>query len=133
MKTTIEMHGYEITIEETEGMISVSATKDGETVEEFELEAGDEGSESGDEDVIPFGEDGEEEDFGSEGENDEEMGEEEEEMGEEEEEHGREEKEEGALESFSAFFKRSKVKRVNESKKIAPKTVKRTTTKRTRK
>ena len=38
MKTTIEMNGYEIVIEETAGMLSVTAMKDGETVEEFSLE-----------------------------------------------------------------------------------------------
>ena len=45
MKTTIEINGYEIVVEETEGVINVSALKDGETVEEFELETSDEGQE----------------------------------------------------------------------------------------
>ena len=39
MKTTIEIHGYEIVIEESNGLVTVSALKDGETVEEFELES----------------------------------------------------------------------------------------------
>ena len=38
MKTTIEVHGYEIVIEETEMGVSVSAMKDDETVESFELD-----------------------------------------------------------------------------------------------
>ena len=41
MKTTIEMHGFEIVIEETEaGLLTVSAMKDGDVVEEFTLEGG---------------------------------------------------------------------------------------------
>jgi hypothetical protein len=38
MKTTIEVHGYEITIDEMNDKILVSASKEGETVEEFELD-----------------------------------------------------------------------------------------------
>jgi hypothetical protein len=38
MKTTIEVHGYEIKIDEMNDRILVSAVKDGETVEEFELD-----------------------------------------------------------------------------------------------
>jgi len=117
MKTTIEMHGYEIVIEETqEGLLTVSATKDGEVVESFELEGGEDhpGMESEEgEEMMPFG-DEEESDFesGEEeeemGEEEEEMGEEEEEMGEEEEEMGEEEEEEGKLESFNSFIKKRK-------------------------
>ena len=120
MKTTIEIHGYEITIEETEGTLSVSATKDGEIVEQFELESGEdiEGDE-GDEDVVPFGDDEEEEDFDGEGENDEEMDE--------------EPAEEGALESFSAYFSKSKkIKKVNESKKPTTKRTSKVAPKRAR-
>lgn len=41
MKLKFELNGYEIVIEETEGgAISVSALKDEEIVEEFELEGG---------------------------------------------------------------------------------------------
>lgn len=93
MKTTIEMHGYEIVISETEeGLLTVQAMKDGEVVEEFELEGGEDhpGMEhTGDEDeMMPFGgEEEEEEDLGEE---------EEEEMGEEE----------GKLESFNSFVRR---------------------------
>ena len=39
MKLTFEVHGYTITINETEEGVLVSAEKDGEVVEEFELEA----------------------------------------------------------------------------------------------
>jgi hypothetical protein len=39
MKLTFEVHGYMITINETEEGVLVSAEKDGEVVEEFELEA----------------------------------------------------------------------------------------------
>jgi hypothetical protein len=38
MKTTIEIKGYEIVIEETEDGVTVMAVQDGETVEEFTLE-----------------------------------------------------------------------------------------------
>jgi len=116
MKTTIEMHGYEITISESEeGKVMVQALKDGEVIEEFELEGGEDQpgtedredmEEMGDEEMSAFGE--EESDLGDEGEEaEEEMGEEEsgEEM--EEEEMG---EEEGALESFSAFFNTKKMK-----------------------
>lgn len=109
MKTTIEVSGYEIKIEEMEGKIMVSAMKDEEVVEEFELESeGMEGEEDfggemeGDDDEMSaFGEEGEEEgeEFGEEGEMEEEGDEfeEEEEM-----------EEEGKLESFSYFVKRRK-------------------------
>ena len=41
MKLTFDMHGYTIVIEETEeNVIKVSAEKDGEEVESFELEGG---------------------------------------------------------------------------------------------
>jgi len=62
MKTTIEVHGYEIKIDEMNDRILVSAVKDGETVEEFELdvEAGFE-DEDDMEGMEAFGE--EEEDF----------------------------------------------------------------------
>ena len=41
MKLTFEMHGYTIVIEETEeNLIKISAEKDGEEVESFELEGG---------------------------------------------------------------------------------------------
>lgn len=39
MKTTIEVNGYQIVVEELEGSVSVSALKDEEVVEEFTLES----------------------------------------------------------------------------------------------
>jgi hypothetical protein len=110
MKTTIEMHGYEITISESEeGKVMVQALKDGEVIEEFELEGGEdrpsqEEEEMGEEggEMAAFGE--EEDDLGDEMEDDMEDNMEEEDDMEEEAE------EEAALESFSAFFKKSKKK-----------------------
>jgi len=60
MKTTIEVHGYEITIDEMNDRLLVSASKDGETVEEFELDF-EEGFED-DKGMKGFGEE-EEDDF----------------------------------------------------------------------
>ena len=66
MKLTFEMHGYMITIEETEeNMIKVSAMKDDEVVEEFELEGGEdhegfEEEEGQDMEELPEGGEGEE-------------------------------------------------------------------------
>ena len=107
MKTTIEVGGYEIKIEEMEGKIMVSAMKDEEVVEEFELESegmeGEEGfedeMEGGEDEMSAFGdEDAEEEDdFEDEMEGDEDF--------EEEEEEG---EEAGKLESFSHFVKKRK-------------------------
>jgi len=106
MKTTIEVHGYEIKIDEMNDKILVSAVKEGETVEEFELdvEAGFEDDDMGRMDA--FGEEGdEEEDF--DGEDMEDMDDEDmEEM--EEDEMEEEEEEEGKLESFSHFVKNRK-------------------------
>lgn len=74
MKTSVEINGYTISIEESEGIISVNAIKDDEVVEEFtiQVEEGEEGqseSEFGQEDDIKkFDEFGDEEpDFGAEG------------------------------------------------------------------
>ena len=95
MKTTVEINDYIITIEEIDGNISVSATKDEEVVEEFtiEVEEGQE-SEEGQEDVQGF------EDFGRD--------EEEDNFGDDEEEEEAE-KEMGQLESFQSFIsKKSK-------------------------
>jgi hypothetical protein len=41
MKTTIEVKGFEIIIDETEDSLVVTAMKEGETVEEFELSLSD--------------------------------------------------------------------------------------------
>lgn len=133
MKTTIEVNGYEIVIEETDGMVSVSALKDGETVEEFSLEAteGAEGVEG--EEVQSFGEYEEEEDFEGEvmpgedtdledeleEEEEDEMPEEEDELEEEEDELEEEEEQNAApaLESFSSFIN----KKSNSNSKKTPK------------
>jgi hypothetical protein len=86
MKTTIEVGGFEIKIEEIDGKVTVVAEQDGEVIEQFELEtsgeelAGEEG-----EDMMPFGDD-EEEEF---------------EQAQEEDEEG-----EGKLESFNSFIKK---------------------------
>ena len=111
MKTTIEVNGFEIKIEEMDGKIMVSAMKDDEVVEEFELESegmegdedfGDDEMEGDDDEMSSFGDDDmeEEEDFGDDEEMDgEDMDDEGEEM---------EEDEEGKLESFNYFVKRRK-------------------------
>jgi hypothetical protein len=105
MKTTIEVHGFEITIDEMEDKVMVSAVKDGETVEEFELEV--EGGEGSDD----F-EGGEEQDFDDfeGGEDMDDMGEEDE-MGEEDdmgEEDEMGEEEGKTLESFAHFVRNRK-------------------------
>jgi hypothetical protein len=114
MKTTIEVHGYEIKIDEMNDRIMVSAVKDGETVEEFELEveAGYEDDDMGG--MEPF-EGEEEEDFEMDDDmedmDDEEMEEGDDDMDEMDEDEMEEEdmkKEEGKLESFSHFVKRRK-------------------------
>jgi len=115
MKTTIEIGGVEILIEETDGVINVSALKDGETIEEFEIDA--EGDESeGDE--LPEDDENDEEDFEGEDDDmeDDEEGEddfEDDDMEGEEPEGGESEedeepKPETKLESFSSFLKRRK-------------------------
>jgi len=102
MKTKVEINGYEIEIEERDGLISVTATFEDEVVEEFqiEMEEGQEGEE-GQEDVQGFDEFGqeEEEDFGQD---------EEEEGQEDEEEDEKEEELEGKLESFQSFINKKK-------------------------
>lgn len=58
MNLTFEINGYVINITETEeGMVSVSATKDDEVVEEFTLEGSEEGGEEDMEDFEEGGED----------------------------------------------------------------------------
>lgn len=111
MKTTIEVSGYEIKIEEMEGKIMVSAMKDDEVVEEFELESegmeGGEGFENDDmegDEMSAFGEEEDEmDDFEEEEEEDDDDME-----GDEEEEEMDNEEEAGKLESFSYFVKRRK-------------------------
>jgi hypothetical protein len=103
MKTTVEINDYLITIEEVEGNITVSATKDEEVVEEFTIEV-EEGQNDESDDVQGFGEFGqdEEEDFGQ---NEDESDEDES----DEEEFGQDEEElEGKLESFQSFINKKR-------------------------
>ena len=93
MKTKVEVLGYEIEIEEVDGVVTVKADLDGETVEEFTLEAQGEGKEGKDEeDVKGFGDfdgDEEEEDFPSD----------------EDEDEDKEDEDDGkTLESFQSFI-----------------------------
>jgi hypothetical protein len=61
MKLTFEMHGYTIVIEETEeNLIKVSAEKDGEEVESFELEGGEDHPSMDDESLPEEGGEGDE-------------------------------------------------------------------------
>jgi len=95
MKLKFEMHGYEITIEETEeNMITVSASKDGEVIEEFELEGGEDHPGHEEMDELPEGEESMEEGEPIEGEEQEDFESEEKPMG------------ESKLESFASFLKR---------------------------
>ena len=104
MKTTIEIKGYQIVIDETEELVTVTAIKDDETVEEFSLELteGEEGEEAQGEEGIRSFDDfgGEEEDFGGEESQDEDESQEEEEEEEEESEN--------KLESFQSFINKKK-------------------------
>ena len=108
MKTKVEINGYEIVIEERDGLISVAATFEDEVVEEFQIEteAAQEGEEGeGQEEIQGFDEFGqeEEEDFGQgEIEDEDEFGQE------DEEDDDEEEKEEGQLESFQSFINKKK-------------------------
>ena len=103
MVTKVEVNGYEIVIEEKDGVISVSAMKDDEVIEEFELET-EEGQGFDDEegeDVQGFDEFGqdEEDDFDGQGQDDEDFDSQDEEEG---------EKVEGQLESFQSFINKRK-------------------------
>jgi hypothetical protein len=102
MKTKVEINGYEIEIEERDGLISVTATFEDEVVEEFQIETEEgQGDEEGQDDVQGFDEFGqdEEEDFGQEDEEGQED--------DEDEEEGQNEME-GKLESFQAFINKKK-------------------------
>jgi len=99
MKTKVEINGYEITIEESNGVISVSATFEDEVVEEFsiEIEEGQEGQEDEEgQDIQSFDEYEEEEDLDSE-----------DEEGQDEDE-DEDEDEEIKLESFHSFINKKK-------------------------
>lgn len=125
MKSTIEVKGYKIVIEEGEETISVIATKDDETIEEFEINVSEEGEDSnkeekdGDEkNVKSFDDFEEEDDFEEKGETenddddedidfDSENDDEEDEYPEDVEDKNPD-KEVQALESFNSFLRRSK-------------------------
>jgi hypothetical protein len=96
MKTKVEINGYEIVIEEKDGLISVSATKDEEVVEEFEIETeeGQFNDEEG-EDVQGFDEFGQDEEEDFEGDEDSEF-------------EGEEDENEVKLESFQSFINKRK-------------------------
>lgn len=104
MKTTIEINGFEIVIEETDGLITVSAIKDEETIEEFEVQSG----EQSDDDVQGFddfdgdSEDGEEDFEGEEEEDFEGDSQDDEETDDDDDDS------EGKLESFQSFLKKRK-------------------------
>ncbi len=112
MKTKIEVLGYEIEIEEVDGLVTVKAELDGETVEEFTLEAQDkesddddhEGDAQGDDSVKGFGDfdaQDEEDDFDGDLSQGDDEDEDEEDAQEDKEELGRDEVK---LESFNSFF-----------------------------
>jgi hypothetical protein len=113
MKTSVEINGYLITIEEVDGVISVNAAKDDEVIEEFtitveESEEGFEGEEG--DDVRPFGEYGEEEDFDSDDDDvQDEIQDELQDDEEEDEDNDDEDELQGrALESFQSFINKKK-------------------------
>jgi hypothetical protein len=113
MKTSVEINGYLITIEEVDGVISVNAAKDDEVIEEFtitveESEEGFEGEEG--DDVRPFGEYGEEEDFDSD-DDDDVQDEIQDELQDDEEDEDNDDEDElqgRALESFQSFINKKK-------------------------
>lgn len=119
MKTTIEVLGYEIVIKEEEGVVTVEAIKEGETVEEFSLSSEEEvksfdgedddfdGEEEGEEEGEDF--DGEEDDDFDGEEDGEGFGEEEDDFdGEEEEVEMSDDEKSPKLESFDMFVKKLK-------------------------
>ena len=107
MKTKVEVNGYEIVIEEKDGVISVSATKDEEVIEEFEIETEEgQGNEEDSEEVQDFdsfGQDEEDEDFESEEDEDFESEEEDDSKSDEDED-----EDEVKLESFQSFINKRK-------------------------
>ena len=112
MKTSVEINGYLITIEEIDGVISVNAAKDDEIIEEFtitveESEEGEEGEEG--DDVRPFGEYGEEDDFDSDDDDvQDEMQDEMQDELQDEDEDDDDELQGRALESFQSFISKKK-------------------------
>lgn len=111
MKTTIEISGFEVKIEEMDGAIMISVAKDGEIIEEMEIGSEEDFVGQDEEEVQDFQEFEEEEDENEEEEDeedeeDEEEEEEDEEFEDEDEEELEETQKEAQLESFSNFIKR---------------------------
>lgn len=105
MKTTIEIKGYQIVINETEELVTVTAMKDDETVEEFSLELTEGEEAQGEEGIRSFDDfGGEEEDFGGEESQDEIQDEIQDELEEEDDD----DNEGRALESFQSFINKKK-------------------------
>jgi hypothetical protein len=105
MKTTIEIKGYQIVINETEELVTVTAMKDDETVEEFSLELTEGEEAQGEEGIRSFDDfGGEEEDFGGEESQDEIQDEIQDEL----EEDDDDDNEGRALESFQSFINKKK-------------------------
>ena len=109
MVTKVEVNGYEIVIEEKDGVISVSAMKDDAVVEEFELETeeGQDNDEEGD-DVQGFDEFGQDEEDDFDGQGEEDLDSEDDEEGEDFDNEEEDEKVEGQLESFQSFINKRK-------------------------
>jgi hypothetical protein len=100
MKTTIEIKGYQIVIDETEEMVTVTAMMDDETVEEFSLELTEGEEAQGEEGIRSFDDfGGEEEDFG---------GEEAQDDDNESQDEDEDDNEGRALESFQSFINKKK-------------------------
>ena len=103
MKTKVEVLGYEIEIEEVDGVVTVKAELDGETVEEFTLETPEGQEESEGDDVKGF------KDFDTQSQEEEEDFEGQEESEEDFEGQEEEEEEDGkTLESFQSFINKIK-------------------------
>ena len=117
MKTSVELNGYIVSIEEENGVISVTATKDEEVVEEFTIQTEEgedsEGSEEEGEDVRSFGDYDEEEDFEGSEEDDDDESEEEDDDDDDDDDDFEDEMVKGkgneaALESFQSFISKKK-------------------------
>ena len=107
MKTSVEVNGYVISIEEVEGVISVNAMKDDEIIEEFTIET-EEGDSDEEDDVKGFDKFGEEEeDFEDDSEEDEDDSDDSDDDDEDEDDSD-ERLEDSALESFQAFINKKR-------------------------
>lgn len=113
MKTKVEVLGYEIEIEEVDGVVTVKAELDGDVVEEFTLETpgddaqGEGQSQGDDEDVKGFGDFDAEEESDFEGGSDDDDNDEGQSQGESDDD---DDDDNGApkLESFQSFFNKRK-------------------------